>query len=62
MRSQKEEEKKSNQSCTWIAALVVVLLFALAYFAIYSDRKAGRGSMKGGKWVARGGCACVPPP
>ena len=61
MPSQKEEEKKT-QNCTWIAALIVVLLFILAYFAIYRDKRSSRSFMKGGKWTARGGCACMPPP
>lgn len=63
MATNREEEKKSYQtSCFWVTVLVVVLLLLLAYFAIYRDKPLrGASSMRGGKWTARGGCACLPP-
>ena len=63
MATDREDKKKSYQtSCFWLMVLVVVLLLLLGYFAIYRDKPLrGASSMRGGKWTARGGCACLPP-
>lgn len=68
MGSQKEEDKPSTRpQCLWLVIVVVVLLFVIGYLAmrsgntnITSPMKAGNG-WKGGKWTAKGGCACMPP-
>ena len=62
MPTEKEEKQPQKQTCTWISLLVVVLLLALAYFAIYRDKKTVKSSTRGGGyWSAKGGCGCMPP-
>ena len=61
MPTEKEEKQKQPQTCTWVALLVVVLFLALAYFAVYRDKKASRSFTRGGNWSAKGGCGCMAP-
>lgn len=53
-----DKQKKSTMPrCTLVAVLVVVLLLLLAFLVMRDGKK----PMMGGKWKARGGCACVAP-
>ena len=55
------DNKKSYKKpkCTLIAVMVIVLLLLLGYLIIRDSRAP---VMKtGGKWKAKGGCACMPP-
>jgi len=62
MADTNEEKKKPyQQSCVWLMFVVVALFLVLVYMALYRDKSAGKNSMLGGKWKARGGCACMPP-
>lgn len=62
MAENTEEKKKSyQQSCVWMIVVIVFLFLVLAYMALYRDKPTGKKGMMGGKWTARGGCACLPP-
>lgn len=56
-----EEEKDRRRKHTLVAVVVVLLLLGIAYY-VTRVMKNKPAFLKGGKWTARGGCNCVPPP